>query len=144
MLKPWASIFAGLSFTYALLITTVLMVTTGLFEGEDNRRTLLVWIAMPLILTFGSWMAVQYGHPALRLIVWLSVVFIAFFIWIAVFSVGPYYLPALVLLLIAGFAPWPGSTPERIEQGETSAGEEATRDIAMAVGGVIVDGVVKD
>ena len=88
------------------------MVTTGLFDGEENRRTILVWIALPLILTFASWVSVQSGHAVLRAIVWLSVVFIAFFIWIAAFSIGPYYLPVVVLLMLAAFAPWPGSQPE--------------------------------
>jgi len=112
----WAAIFAATAFVLALVITVVLMVTTGLFDGEENRRTILVWIALPLILTFASWVSVQSGHPVLRAIVWLSVVFIAFFIWIAAFSIGPYYLPVVVLLMLAAFAPWPGSQPEPGDQ----------------------------
>jgi hypothetical protein len=89
-----------------------LLALTGLFEDEENRRTILVWVALPVMLTFASWLSVQSGHAALRAVVWLSVVFIAFFIWIAVFSIGPYYLPVVILLMLAGFAPWPGSKPE--------------------------------
>jgi hypothetical protein len=141
--KPWASIFAGLAFTYALAITAILLAVTGLFEEEGNRRTLLVWIAMPVILTFGSWMAIQYGHPALRLVVWFSVVFIAFFVWIAVFSVGPYYLPALILLLIAGFAPWPGSIPERAEPPPSTTQTEAEI-LGASLVTTVIDGATKD
>ena len=108
----WAGIFAGTAFVLALVTTVVLMVTTGLFDGEENRRTILVWVALPLILTFASWVSVQSGHAALRAIVWLSVVFIAFFVWIAAFSIGPYYLPVVAMLMLAGFAPWPGSKPD--------------------------------
>jgi hypothetical protein len=94
------------------VITVLLLVLTGLFEDEENRRTILVWVALPVVLTFASWLSVQSGHAALRAVVWLSVVFIAFFVWIAAFSIGPYYLPVVILLMLAGFAPWPGSKPE--------------------------------
>ncbi len=108
----WASIFAATAFACSLVITVLLLALTGLFEDEENRRTILVWVALPVMLTFASWLSVQSGHAALRAVVWLSVVFIAFFIWIAVFSIGPYYLPVVILLMLAGFAPWPGSKPE--------------------------------
>jgi len=88
------------------------MALTGLFEDEENRRTVLVWVALPVVLTFASWVSVQSGHAMLRAVVWLSVVFIAFFIWIAAFSIGPYYLPVVVLLMLAGFAPWPRQTAD--------------------------------
>ena len=88
------------------------MALTGLFEGEENRRTILVWVALPVVLTFASWVSVQSGHAVLRVVVWLSVVFITFFIWIAAFSIGPYYLPVVVLLVFAGFAPWSTQTAD--------------------------------
>ena len=106
--RQWANIFAGAAFACSLFITVAFMALTGLFKDEGNQRTILLWVAMPLVLTFASWMAVQSGRLVLRVLVWLSIVFIAFFIWIAAFSVGPYYLPVLLLLLAAGFAPWPG------------------------------------
>jgi hypothetical protein len=112
----WANIFAAVAFTCALVTTVLLMALTGLFESEENRRTILVWVAMPVVLTFVSWLSVQSGYAALRVVVWLSVVFIAFFIWIAAFSVGPYYLPVVILLMLAGFAPWPGSKQELPEE----------------------------
>jgi hypothetical protein len=86
------------------------MAVTGLFEDESNRRTMLVWIALPLVLSLASWVAVQSGKPVFRAIVWLSVIVVTFFVWIAVFSIGVYYVPVAVLLTLAGFAPWPGST----------------------------------
>jgi hypothetical protein len=101
----WAGIFAATAFACSLVITVLLLALTGLFEDEENRRTILVWVALPVVLTFASWLSVQSGHAALRAVVWLSVVFIAFFIWIAAFSIGPYYLPVVILLMLAGSVP---------------------------------------
>jgi len=111
------------------------MVLTGLFEDEENRRTILVWVALPVVLTFASWVSVQSGHAALRVVVWLSVVFIAFFIWISVFSIGPYYLPVVILLMLAGFAPWPGSRPEAVYEmpPDPVAGEHEGKKLEEAI-----------
>ena len=122
--RPWANIFAGAAFACSLFITVAFMAMTGLFKDEGNQRTILLWVAMPLVLTFVSWMAVRSGRIVLRALVWLSIVFIAFFIWIAAFSVGPYYLPVLVLLLMAGFAPWPAPASTNELEIEEPAREE--------------------
>jgi hypothetical protein len=87
------------------------MAATRLFDDEDNRRTILLWISLPLALSFLSWTAVQSGHALMRAVVWLSIIVVAFFIWIAAFSIGPYYIPVLVLLLLAGLAPWHAPRP---------------------------------
>jgi hypothetical protein len=115
------------------------MVLTALFEGEENRRTILVWVAMPVVLTFVSWLSVQTGHAALRVVVWLSVVFIAFFVWIAAFSIGPYYLPVVILLMLAGFAPWSKQTPDDI-----SGAEQIAAAGAGAAGPEILGDILKE
>jgi hypothetical protein len=42
----------------------------------------------------------------LRIVIWLSVIFCLFFVWIAVFSFGLVFLPVPILLILAGFSPW--------------------------------------
>jgi hypothetical protein len=135
----WAGIFAATAFASSLVITVLLLALTGLFEDEENRRTILVWVALPVVLTFASWLSVQSGHAALRAVVWLSVVFVAFFIWIAAFSIGPYYLPVVILLMLAGFAPWPGSKPELPEESTDFPG----RSEAETFGTTVVTGVAE-
>lgn len=108
-------IFAAAAFFWALVCTVVLMAVTGLFEDESNRRTILAWITLPLVLSLGSWVAVQSGRPAFRAVVWLSVLLVSFFVWIAVFSIGIYYGPVVFLLMLAAFAPWPGSKSETMQ-----------------------------
>lgn len=104
-----ARLFAGLSFFYALLVTVVLLLVTDFFSAEPDSTTVLIWLLLPLLASFGSWMAVRSGFSPLRGWVWVAILSTLFFCWIAAFSIGPFYLPVPVLLLIAVLSPWNGS-----------------------------------
>lgn len=101
-----ASIVAGLAFTYALVVTVVVLAATRMFEGEDNQRTMLAWLALPVLATFLSWLAVSSADSVMRIVVWIMVLATLFFCWISIFSFGIYFLPAPLLLIIAVLSPW--------------------------------------
>jgi hypothetical protein len=109
-----ARIFAGLAFFYALAVTVALLLLNDMFRDEPDGNTVLVWLLLPLLGSFGSWIAVRSGFSPLRAWVWLAVLASMFFVWIAVFSIGIFYLPVPLLLMVAVLIPW------RHEAGEDS------------------------
>ena len=100
----------GLAFFYALAVTVVLLVARNLFRGEPDRDRVLIWLLLPLLGSFGSWIAVRSGFSPLRGWVWIAVLASTFFVWISAFSVGLFYLPVPILLLIAVLIPWTKDT----------------------------------
>jgi hypothetical protein len=107
-----ARFLAGLAFFYALAVTVVLLVSEGMFRDEPDREAVLLWLVLPVVSSFGSWLAVRSGFSPLRVWVWLAVLMSLFFVWIAVFSVGLWYLPVPLLLLVAVLIPWRDSRRE--------------------------------
>ncbi|HEY7467745.1 MAG TPA: hypothetical protein VIB47_13715 [Dehalococcoidia bacterium] len=101
-----ARIFAGLAFFYALIVTVVLLLLKHLFRDEPDGDTVLVWLLLPLLGSFGSWIAVRSGFSPLRAWVWFAVLASMFFVWISVFSIGVLYLPVPLLLMVAVLTPW--------------------------------------
>lgn len=104
-----ASIVAALAFTYALVATVVLLVLNSFFGDAGHQRTLLSWLVVPIAASFLGWMAVSSPSPYLRITVWLLVLAVLFFCWIAIFSVGVYYLPVPVLMILSVLGPWDGN-----------------------------------
>jgi hypothetical protein len=107
-----AQIAAGLAFFYALILTAVLLAVTNRFADEPDSKTVMVWLLLPLVSAFGSWLAVLSGFAPLRAWVWLAILASVFFCWLAVFSIGPLYLPVPLLLLIAVLLPWNQTLPD--------------------------------
>lgn len=105
-----ASLVAALAFTYALLVTLVLLFATGFFSDEDNQRIILAWLSVPIIATFLGWMSVREATPVLRIAIWFLILATLFFCWISIFSIGVYYLPAPLLMIAAALGPWSGDT----------------------------------
>jgi glucan phosphoethanolaminetransferase (alkaline phosphatase superfamily) len=101
-----APIAAALSLAYALVVTVVLLVVTNFFRDEDDATTVMVWLILPLASAFLSWLAVGSGRPLLRVFVWLLILASLFFCWIAIFSIGVFYLPMPLLLVVAVLSPW--------------------------------------
>ncbi len=101
-----ASIVAGLAFAYALGITLVLLFLNGFFGDEDNQRTVLIWLTLPIAASFLGWMAVSSPNPYLRVTVWFLVLGVLFFCWLAIFSIGVYYLPVPILMVMSVLGPW--------------------------------------
>jgi hypothetical protein len=101
-----ARFLAGLAFFYSLVVTVVLLALEGMFRDDPDRETVLLWLVLPVVSSFGSWLAVRSGFSPLRVWVWLAVLMSLFFVWIAVFSVGLWYLPVPLLLLVAVLIPW--------------------------------------
>ena len=101
-----APVLAALSLAYALIVTGILLMQTNFFEDEDDARTIMVWLTLPVAAAFLSWLAVIWGKPLLRAVVWLLILASLFFCWIAIFSVGVYYLPVPLLLIVAVLSPW--------------------------------------
>ena len=103
-----ASLVAALAFAYTLLTTVVLLLLESFFENEDNQRTVLVWLTLPILATFLGWMAVSSPNHYLRIVVWLLVLAVLFFCWLTIFSIGVYYLPAPFLMVMSVLGPWDG------------------------------------
>lgn len=101
-----ASIFAGLAFFYALFITVGLLVAKDFFADEPDSNTVLIWLLLPIVGSFGAWIAVRSGFSPLRAWVWFAILASMFFCWISVFSIGAFYLPVPLLLLVAVLIPW--------------------------------------
>ncbi|HWC29247.1 MAG TPA: hypothetical protein VG845_04110 [Dehalococcoidia bacterium] len=108
-----ASIVAALAFAYSLFATLALLLVEGFFAGQDNQRTVLVWLMLPIVATFLGWMAVSSPNHYLRVGVWFLVLAVLFFCWLSIFSVGVYYLPAPLLMVISVLGPWDGGQDGR-------------------------------
>jgi hypothetical protein len=108
-----ASIVAGLAFVYALVATLVLLFLNSFFADEGNQRTVLVWLTLPIIASFLGWLAVSSPNPYLRITVWFLVLAVLFFCWLAIFSVGVYYLPVPLLMVMSVLGPWDGHAEKR-------------------------------
>jgi hypothetical protein len=101
-----ARLFAGGSFLYAFAVTVCLLPLKDFFRSDPHRDAVLLWLLVPLVASFGSWMAVRAAFPPLRAWIWLGIVLTLFFCWIAVFSVGLLYLPVPLLMMVAAVSPW--------------------------------------
>jgi hypothetical protein len=101
-----AGVFAGFSFLYAFVVTVLLLVLRDFFSGEPDHDAVLLWLLVPLVSSFGTWMAVRSGFSPLRAWVWFGVVATAFFCWIAAFSFGLLFLPVPLLMMVAVASPW--------------------------------------
>jgi hypothetical protein len=101
-----AKLFAGLGFVYALAAVTLLLLLKHFFRDDPNRDAALLWLLVPVVSSFGTWMAVYSGFPPLRAWVWLGIVLTLFLCWIAVFSFGLLFLPVAVLMMVAAVSPW--------------------------------------
>jgi hypothetical protein len=101
-----ARVFAGIAFFYAVTVTVGLLLATNMFSGEQDRDTVLLWLLLPILASFGSWNAVRSAFAPLRGWVWFAVLASMFFVWIAVFSIGLFFVPVPLLLLVAVLIPW--------------------------------------
>ena len=101
-----ARLFAGFSFFYALIVTVLLLALKNFFRDEPNSDALLLWLLVPVLGSFGTWMSVRSGFPPLRAWVWLGIVLNLFLCWIAVFSFGLLFLPVPLLMMVAVLSPW--------------------------------------
>ena len=91
-----AKLFAALGFFYALAAVTLLLLFKDFFRDDPNRDAVLLWQLVPIVSSFGTWMAVYSGFPPLRAWVWLGIVLTLLFCWIAVFSFGLLFLPVVL------------------------------------------------
>lgn len=100
------SLIAALAFGYTLVVTVALLLFEGFFSDYDNQSTVLAWLTVPISATFLGWLAMNSPNHYLRFTVWFLVLGVLFFCWIAIFSIGVYYLPAPLLMVIAVLGPW--------------------------------------
>jgi membrane-bound acyltransferase YfiQ involved in biofilm formation len=103
-----ASIVAALAFGYTLVVTLVLLFLESFFADEDNQRTVLVWLTLPIVASFLGWMAVSSPNPYLKISVWFLLLAVLFFCWLTIFSIGLYYLPVPLLMVMSVLGPWDG------------------------------------
>jgi uncharacterized RDD family membrane protein YckC len=101
-----ANLFAGLSFVYALGATLALLLATGFFKDEQDAGRVMAWLTVPIIFAFVSWVGVRSGNKLMRLFVWFAILACFFFCWISIFSIGLFYLPVPLLLIVAVLTPW--------------------------------------
>ena len=103
-----AAMVAALAFAYTLVVTVVLLLLKSFFANEDNQRTVLVWLMLPIVASFLGWLAVSSPNPYLRIGVWFLALAVLFFCWLAIFSIGVYFLPAPLLMVMSVLGPWDG------------------------------------
>ena len=103
-----ASIMAALAFAYTLIVTVTLLFLQGFFADEDNQRTVLMWLTLPIVASFLGWMAVSSPSPYLKVSVWFLVLAVLFFCWLTIFSIGVYFLPVPFLMVMSVLGPWDG------------------------------------
>lgn len=101
-----ARLFAGFSFVYAFVVTVLLIALEGFFEDDSNQDAVLLWLMVPLVSSFGTWMSVRSRHAPLRVWIWFGIAATMFFCWIAVFSFGLLFLPVPVFMMVAVVSPW--------------------------------------
>ena len=101
-----ARLIAGFSFFYAFVVTVILLLLRDFFRDDPNSDAVLLWLLVPVIASFGTWMAVRSGFAPLRGWVWFGIVATMLFCWIAVFSFGLLFLPVPVLMMVAVVSPW--------------------------------------
>ncbi len=94
------------------MVTLVLLLATGFFKDDDNPGRVMAWLTVPVIFGFISWVGVLGGNKLMRIFIWFAVLACFFFCWIAIFSIGVYYLPVPILLIIAVLTPWDGASEE--------------------------------
>ena len=92
----------------------MLLLTTGFFQDDDSPGRVMAWLTVPVIFAFISWVGVLGGNKLMRIFIWFAVLACFFFCWIAIFSIGVYYLPVPILLIVAVLTPWDGPTSEDI------------------------------
>jgi hypothetical protein len=105
-----ARVFAGFSFFYSLVVIVLLLLLKNFLRDESNTDAQLLWLLVPLLGSFGTWMSVRSGFPPLRGWVWLGIILNLFFCWIAVFSFGLLFLPVPLLMMVAVLSPWDASS----------------------------------
>ena len=88
------------------MVTLILLLTTHFFRDDESPGRVMAWLTVPVITSFISWIGVLGGNKLMRLFIWFAVLACFFFCWIAIFSIGVYYLPVPVLLIIAVLTPW--------------------------------------
>ena len=101
-----ASLVAALAFAYTLVATLVLLFLESFFANEDNQRTVLVWLTVPIVSSFLAWLAVSSPNPYLKVTVWFLVLAVLFFCWLTIFSIGLYFLPVPFLMVMSVLGPW--------------------------------------
>jgi cellulose synthase/poly-beta-1,6-N-acetylglucosamine synthase-like glycosyltransferase len=101
-----ARLLAGLAFMYALVVIVALLPLKDLYRDDPDREAVLLWLLVPLVSSFGSWVAVRSGFTLLRAWLWVGILATAFFCWIAAFSFGLLFLPVPVLMMVAAVSPW--------------------------------------
>jgi len=90
-----------------------MLAATALFSGDDSSQADLLWLCLPIGISFGSWLAVLSGFSPLRAHVWTAVLVTLFFSWITVFSFGLLFLPVAGFMLAAVLSPWPAGADRR-------------------------------
>jgi hypothetical protein len=101
-----ARLIAGFSFLYAFVVTVLLLMLRDFFRDDPDSDAVLLWLLVPVVSSFGTWMAVRSGFGPLRAWIWFGIVATMFFCWIAVFSFGLLYLPVPVFMMVAVVSPW--------------------------------------
>jgi uncharacterized membrane protein len=101
-----ASMVAALAFAYTLVVTVALLFLESFFADEDNQRTVLIWLTLPIIASFLSWLAVSSPNPYLKISVWFLVLAVLFFCWLTIFSIGVFFLPVPFLMVMSILGPW--------------------------------------
>lgn len=101
-----ARLFAGSSFAYAFVVAVLVLLVKDFFRDDPDQDAMLLWLLVPLVASFGGWLAVISGQPLLRGWLWFGIVATLFCCWIAVFSFGLLFLPVLPLMMAAAVSPW--------------------------------------
>ena len=116
-----ASGLAGAALALALAAALFLALWPGSYHGttagtggqavetsasliEENGAQVLVWLLLPAAVCLWAFLASLSGATAAKVAMWLMGLLLLLFAWVAILSIGAFYLPAALALLLAALA----------------------------------------
>ena len=71
---------------------------------EENGMDALFWLLLPVAACLWAFLASFSGTTAAKVAMWLMALLLLLFAWATILSVGAFYLPAALALLLAALA----------------------------------------
>jgi hypothetical protein len=71
---------------------------------EENGAQVLVWLLLPVAACLWAFLASLSGSTGAKLAMWLMALLLLLFAFVSILSIGAFYLPAALALLLAALA----------------------------------------
>ena len=71
---------------------------------EENGMDALLWLLLPVAACLWAFLASFSGTTSAKVAIWLMALLLLLFAWATILSIGAFYLPAALALLLAALA----------------------------------------